>query len=119
VLKLGRKKYALTTVLDVFPLAALDAVAPSLPFQPKSDAAFHSFVMVRQLAFANFRCRAHFFKLMMRFSACWATVPKNFAFKIFLIRQITNLKRLSLIKVHAGKKQTYKPYQEISSQRQA
>jgi PAS domain S-box len=53
VLKLGRKKYALTTVLDVLPLAALDAAAPSLPFQPRSDAAFHSFMMHAPIGFCK------------------------------------------------------------------
>ncbi len=110
VLKLGRKKYALTTVLDVLPLAALDAAAPSLPFQPKSDAAFHSFMMHAPIGFCKLSLQGTFLQAnaaLQRMLGYSAEELTQLCLQDISHPADYELETAFLDKVRAGEKQTY------------
>jgi two-component system cell cycle sensor histidine kinase/response regulator CckA len=110
VLKLGRKKYALTTVLDVLPLAALDAAAPSLPFQPRSDAAFHSFIMRAPIGICKLSLHGTFLQTNTALQRMLGYSAEEFS--QLRIQDISHpadydLETAFLDKVFSGEKQTY------------
>jgi len=110
VLKLGRKKYALTTVLDVLPLAALDAAAPSLPFQPRSDATFHSFMMHAPIGFCKLSLQGTFLQANAALQRMLGYSAKELS--QLCLQDISHpadyeLETAFLDKVRAGEKQTY------------
>jgi two-component system cell cycle sensor histidine kinase/response regulator CckA len=110
VLKLGRKKYALTTVLDVLPFAALDAAAPSLPFQPRSDAAFHSFMMHAPIGFCKLSLQGTFLQANAALQRMLGYSAKELS--QLCLQDISHpadyeLETAFLDKVRAGEKQTY------------
>jgi len=110
VLKLGRKKYALTTVLDVLPLAALDAAAPSLPLQPKSDAAFHSFMMRAPIGFCKLSLQGAFLQTndaLQRMLGYSAEELSQLRLQDISHPADYELETAFLDKVRAGEKQTY------------
>ncbi len=110
VLKLGRKKYALTTVLDVLPFAVLDAATPSLPFQPKSDAAFHSFMMHAPIGFCKLSLQGTFLHTNAALQRMLGYSAKELS--QLCLQDISHpadyeLETAFLDKVRAGEKQTY------------
>ncbi len=110
VLKLGRKKYALTTVTDVLPFAALDAAAPSLPLQPKSDAAFHSFMMHAPIGFCKLSLQGAFLQTnaaLQRMLGYSAAELSQLRLQDISHPADYELEMAFLDKVRAGEKKTY------------
>ncbi len=110
VLKLGRKKYALTTVTDVLPVATIETAAQSLLFQPESDVAFHSFMMRAPIGFCKLSLQGAFLQTndaLQRMLGYSAEELSQLRLQDISHPSDYELETAFLDKVRAGEKKTY------------